>query len=84
MTMDLNKSFPLAIILGLLGQAGGIVWTVSMMMSDIERNRMDLNTMYVRVGKIEDMVYSQAVSVARIDENIKAIRSSVESMALKD
>jgi hypothetical protein len=55
-----------------------------MMMSDIERNRMDLDTMYVRVGKIEDMVYSQAVSVARIDENIKAIRSSVESMALKD
>jgi len=84
MTMDLNKSFPLALILGLLGQAGGIVWTVSMMMSDIERNRMDLNTMYVRVGKIEDMVYSQAVYVARIDENIKAIRSSVESMALKD
>ena len=84
MTMDLNKSFPLALILGLLGQAGGIVWTVSLMMSDIERNRMDLNTMYVRVGKIEDMVYSQAVSVARIDENIKAIRSSVESMALKD
>ncbi len=84
MTMDLNKSFPLALILGLLGQAGGIVWTVSMMMSDIERNRMDLNTMYVRVGKIEDMVYSQAVSVARIDENIQAIRSSVESMALKD
>jgi len=84
MSMDLNKSFPLALILGLLGQAGGIVWTVSMMMSDIERNRLDLDIMYVRVGKIEDMVYSQAVSVARIDENIKAIRSSVESMALKD
>ena len=82
--MDLNKSFPLALIFGLLGQAGGIVWTVSMMMSDIERNRMDLDTMYVRVGKIEDMVYSQAVSVARIDENIKAIRSSVESMARQD
>jgi len=80
----LDKSFPVALIIGLLGQAGGIVWTVSMMMSDIERNRMDLDIMYVRVGKIEDMVYSQAVSVARIDENIKAIRSSVESMALKD
>jgi hypothetical protein len=30
------------------------------------------------------MVYSQAVAVARIDENIKAIRTSVESMVLKD
>jgi hypothetical protein len=81
--MDLGKSFPLTLIFGLITQAGAIVWTVSMMMSDIERNRLDLDTMLVRVGKIEDMVYSQAVSVARIDENIKAIRSSVESMALK-
>ena len=80
----LSRSVPITLIFGLIAQAAAIVWTVSMMMSDIERNRMDLDTMYVRVGKIEDMVYSQAVSVARIDENIKAIRSSVESMALKD
>jgi hypothetical protein len=34
-----------------------------------------------RVDKIEDMVQAQAIAMARIDENIKAIRGAVEQMA---
>jgi len=33
------------------------------------------------MGRLETSVHNQAVSLARIDENIKAIRSSVEKMA---
>ena len=77
----LSKSVPITLIFGLLVQGAAIVWTVSMMMSDIEANREDIVAIEQRMGRLEDSVQSQAVSLARIDENIKAIRSSVEKMA---
>jgi len=80
----LSKSVPITLIFGLLVQGAAIVWTVSMMMSDIEANREDIVAIEQRMGRLEDSVQSQAVSLARIDENIKAIRSSVEKMANND
>ena len=77
----LSKSVPLGLIFGLIVQGGAIVWTVSMMMSDIENNRNQLRAVEVRVTKIEDMVYEQAVAIARIDANIEAIRGYVERIA---
>lgn len=79
----LSKSVPLTLIFGLVVQGAAIVWTVSMMMSDIDRNAAAINTLDFRVEKIEDLVQSQAIAMARIDENIKAIRKSVELMATK-
>ena len=77
----LSKSVPVTLIFGLLVQGAAIVWTVSMMMSDIEENSKEIIALEQRMGRLEDAVHSQAVSLARIDENIKAIRSSVEKMA---
>jgi archaellum component FlaC len=77
----LSKSVPITLIFGLLVQGAAIVWTVSMMMSDIEGNRDDIMSLQQRMARIETSVHEQAVSLARIDENIKAIRSSVEKMA---
>jgi len=51
------------------------------MMSDIEANREDIIAIEERMGRLEASVQSQAIALARIDENIKAIRSSVEKMA---
>ena len=80
----LSKSVPITLIFGLLVQGAAIVWTVSMMMSDIESNREEINVLEKRIGRIEVSVQNQAISLARIDENIKAIRSSVEKMANND
>ena len=80
----LSKSVPITLIFGLLVQGAAIVWTVSMMMSDIEDNREDIVAIEQRMGRLEDSVQSQAVALARIDENIKAIRSSVEKMASRN
>ena len=77
----LSKSVPITLIFGLLVQGAAIVWTVSMMMSDIEANREDIIAIEERMGRLEASVQSQAIALARIDENIKAIRSSVEKMA---
>ena len=76
-----SKSAPLGLVFGLIVQGGAIVWTVSMMMSDIENNRDQIRAVEVRVSKIEDMVYEQAVAIARIDANIEAIRGYVERIA---
>jgi len=76
----LSKSVPITLIFGLLVQAGAIVWTVSMMMADIESNMRDIMVLEITVGELEDVVQSQQVSLARIDENIKAIRDAVEYM----
>ena len=80
----LSKSVPITLIFGLLVQGAAIVWTVSMMMSDIENNREEIIVLEERIGRIEVSVQNQAISLARIDENIKAIRSSVEKMANKN
>ena len=80
----LSKSVPITLIFGLLVQGAAIVWTVSMMMSDIENNREEIIVLEKRIGRIEVSVQNQAISLARIDENIKAIRSSVEKMADRD
>ena len=78
------KSVPATLLIGLMTQAGAIVWTVSMMMSDIQENQTDIVEFGQRISKVEQMVQSQAVSMARIDVNIEHIRTSVEKMADRD
>ena len=80
----LSRSVPITLIFGLIAQAAAIVWTVSMMMSDIERNSEDIMRLQSRLSIVEDATQRQAISMARIDENIKAIRQSVEKMANED
>ena len=77
----LSKSVPATLLLGLVTQAGAIVWTVSMMMADIQENQTDIVEFGQRISKVEQMVQTQAVSMARIDVNIEHIRASVEKMA---
>jgi predicted P-loop ATPase/GTPase len=78
------KSVPATLLLGLITQAGAIVWTVSMMMADIQDNQTDIVEFGQRISKVEQLVQNQAVSMARIDVNIEHIRTSVEKMANRD
>ena len=77
----LSKSVPVTLIFGLVTQGAAIVWTVSMMMGDIDNNRHDIELFNDRIVKVEELVQSQAVSMARIDVNIQHIRGAVEKMA---
>ena len=78
----ISRSVPATLLLGLITQAAAIIWTVSMMMADIQQNAENLIAFSELLNKVEDMVQSQAISMARIDENIMHIRKSVERMAL--
>ena len=77
----LSKSVPITFLFGLIVQAIAIVYVVSMTIANDEKNREDLTRLEIRVSTIEDNIHALAVSMARMDENIKAIRSAVEMMA---
>ena len=77
----ISRSVPATLLLGLITQAGAIVYVVSMMMADIEKNQQDIVEFNQRVSKVEQLVQTQAVSMARIDVNIEHIRTAVEKMA---
>ena len=77
----LSKSVPVTLIVALILQAAAIVWTGSQMQSSIEQNATNIIRLETRTEKIELAVQSQAIALARIDENIKAIRESVEQIA---
>ena len=49
--------------------------------SSVKNNARDLVRQETRINTLEKTVQSQAVSLGRIDENIKAIRNLVERMA---
>ena len=77
----ISRSVPATLMLGLVTQAAAIVWTVSMMMSDIDRNSQDIAEFNNRMQKVESSVQTLAISMARIDANIQHIRGAVEKMA---
>jgi len=77
----LSKSVPISFIIGILMQTIALVWYVSTLDSAIRTNTRDLTKHETRIETLEKTVQTQAVAVARIDENIKAIRDLVEKMA---
>lgn len=80
----LTKSVPISFILGIIAQTVALVWYVSSLDNNIENNQRELIRHETRIEVLEKIVQSQAVTLGRMDENIKAIRDSVEKMANKD
>jgi hypothetical protein len=75
----LNKSIPLTFIMAILAQTVALVWFVSSLNSSIENNTRDLMRHEARINALEKVVQQQAVTMGRIDENIKSIRMMMES-----
>ena len=87
MTTDswhLSKSVPITFILAIVGQTIALVWYVSSLDNNIKNNQRELIRHETRIEALEKVVQSQAVTLGRMDENIKAIRHSVEKMANRD
>lgn len=76
----LSKSVPLSIILGVIVQTVTLVWFIAGLNASIDQNSRDLIRHETRLETLEASVQSQAVSMARMDENIQAIRNMLEQM----
>jgi cell division protein FtsB len=67
-----------AVLFAIFMQSIFLVWGGSQVYSTVNQNASDIVSLQVEINTMERTVQAQAVSMARIDENIKAIRISVE------
>ena len=74
----LSKSVPITFIVAIGLQTAALVWYVSTLDSAIKQNSKDILRNETRLDQIERIVQSQAVTLGRMDENIKAIREMME------
>ena len=77
----LSKSVPVSFILAILGQTVALVWFVASLNNGLDTNTRELVRHETRIQNLEISVQNQAITMARMDENIKAIRDAVEKMA---
>ena len=80
----LSKSVPLTFVVAIFLQTLSLVWYVSSMDNNIKNNQKELLRQEVRLSGIEDTVQTQALTLARIDENIKSIRVMMERASDRD
>ncbi len=80
----LSKSVPLTFVVAIFIQTVSLVWYVSSMDNAIKNNEKELLRQDVRISTLEGVVQAQALTLARIDENIKSIRVMMERVAYKD
>ena len=79
----LSKSVPVTFILAIIGQTVALVWYVSTLDAAVENNIRDIVRHETRIESLEKTVQQQAVTLARIDANLEAIRNIVEQMAAR-
>ncbi len=79
----LSKSIPLTLIFAIFCQTVALIWFVASLRNDIDSAQKELVRQDTRISTLEETVQNQAVTMGRIDENIKAIRGAVEAMAVK-
>lgn len=80
MSVDISKGLPIPFIITLAIQTATIGWYLSAVNSTVESNTREIIRQETRVSSLESSVQSQAVLLARIDENLKAIRLLIEDI----
>ena len=74
-----NKSVSISFLIGILFQTGALVWYVSSLASAIDLNARDIGRHEARLETLNSIIQSQAITLGRMDENIKSIRDMMES-----
>ncbi len=74
----LSKSVPVTFILAIIAQTIALIWFVATLRNDVDANKERMIRNETRVETLEAVVQDQAVMLARIDENLKAIREAIE------
>lgn len=80
----LQKSVPLTLVFALMVQAIALVWFFAELDNNIQANQTQVTQHDTRIANLESLVQGQAVSLARIDENIRHIRDTVDRVLQED
>ena len=76
----LSKSVPIGFIFAIFLQTATLIWFIANLNSNVDSNTKEIVRHETRIQSLETVVQSQAVAVARMDENIQAIRSMIENL----
>lgn len=77
----LSRSVPITMIFAIACQTVALIWFVATLRNDVDANQTKIVQLEVRTETLSSMVQDQSVMIARMDENIKAIRDIIENMA---
>ena len=75
----LSRSVPVTLIFAILMQTVALIWFVASLSSEVEQNKISNAKHDAKIDSLEKIVQNQAVTMGRMDENIKAIREMMES-----
>lgn len=79
-----SKSIPLALVGAILLQTVAVVWYMAGLDSSVETNMREIARHEIRIANLETTAQELSLMNARIDENIKSIRLTLEKMSNKD
>lgn len=74
----LSKTVPITLVVAIICQTVALVWYVSSLDNSVKNNTREILRHEVRIDTLDKVVQSQALTLARIDENIKSIRLMME------
>ena len=77
----LSRSVPISLIFAIACQTVALIWFVATLRNDVDANKTEIVRLETRTENLEGIVQSQAVTLARMDENLKSIRVILEGMA---
>lgn len=77
----LSRSVPISLIFAIACQTVALIWFVATLRNDVDINKTEIIKLETRTENLEEIVQSQAVTLARMDENLKSIRVILEGMA---
>lgn len=76
----LSKSFNLSQVLAIGAQTVALIWFFAALDAGVAANKESNIRQDAKIESLEQIVQNQAVTMARMDENIKAIREAIETM----
>ena len=79
----MSRSVPISLIFAIACQTVALIWFVATLRNDVDSNRLEIIRLETRTSSLEEIVQTQAVTLGRMDENIKSIRTILEGMAAK-
>jgi hypothetical protein len=77
----MSRSIPISLIFAIACQTVALIWFVATLRNDVDFNRMEIIRLETRTSSLEEIVQNQAVTLGRMDENIKSIKTILEGMA---
>jgi hypothetical protein len=77
----MSRSVPISLIFAIACQTIALIWFVATLRNDVDSNRLEIIRLETRTSSLEEIVQTQAVTLGRMDENIKSIRTILEGMA---